>query len=62
MEGERKAQEKEDKLKKQVVDKAKRTTQRKKDDEAAEVAKPAVTGEALTQELEKLISDKDIEI
>jgi ribosomal protein S6 len=62
LEGERKAQEKEDKLKKQVVDKAKRTQTSKKAEEAAEVAKPAITGEALTQELEKLISDKDLEI
>lgn len=61
LEGERKVQEKEDKKLKQVVDKAKRAVpvreRSKKDD-----VKPAVTGEALTQELDKLISDKDLEL
>lgn len=59
LEGERKVQEKEDKKLKQVVDKAKRAPVRAKKEEGA--AKP-VTGEALTQQLEKLISDKDLEI
>lgn len=60
---EQRAQEKEDKLKKQVVDKAKRTSTRdvkKKDDVVSD--KPAMTGEALTQELDKLISDKNLDI
>lgn len=61
LEGERKAQEKEEKKLKQVVDKARRTQARdrvKKDDAPA---KP-VTGEALNKQLEKLISDKDLEL
>jgi small subunit ribosomal protein S6 len=62
LEGERKIQEKEDKKLKQVVDKARRTTtqtrERVKKDDAA---KP-VTGEALNKQLEKLISDKDLEL
>lgn len=61
LEGERKIQEKEDKKLKQVVEKAKRSQTRKKDDDDGAAAKP-VTGEALTQQLDKLISDKDLEI
>ncbi len=61
LEGERKSQEREDKKLKQVVDKARRSTK------VAEAKKPDVeakpmTGEALTQELDKLISDKDLEL
>lgn len=62
LEGERKVQEKEDKKLKQVVDKAKRVSpvrERPKKDGAE--AKP-ITGEALSQQLDKLISDKDLEI
>jgi len=60
LEEERKNQEREDKKLKQVVEKAKRSQTR--DKKPVEDAKPAVTGEALTQQLEKLISDKDLEI
>ena len=60
--GEQQAQEREDKLKKQVVEKARRkqVPDRKKEI-ALEEAKP-VTGEMLTQEIDKLISDKDLEL
>lgn len=60
LETERKAQEKEDKKLKQVVEKARRSTQTrtvKKDD----AAKP-VAGETLSKQLDKLISDKDLEL
>lgn len=60
VEGERKTQEKEDKKLKQVVDKAKRAPMRAKKDDAEKAA--PVSGEALTQKLDKLISDKDLEI
>jgi len=60
LEGERKLQEKEDKKLKQVVDKAKRGPAREKKADAP-VAKP-VTGEALTQQLDKMLSDKDLEM
>ena len=54
------AQDKEDKLKKQVVDKAKRQT--KKDDTQPEVKAKPVTAETISEGLEKLISDKDIDL
>ena len=58
MDSEKKAQDKEDKLKKQVVEKAKRAKPEKKkmDDE-----KPMPT-ETIAEGLDKLISDKDLEI
>lgn len=62
LEGERKKQEKEEKKLKQVVDKAKRSQARdKKKEEKPEDAKP-VSGETINKELEKLISDSDLEI
>ncbi len=57
--GEKKAMEKEEKLKKQVVDKAKRQT--KKEEKVEAPSKP-MTEAVLTEELDKLISDKDIDI
>jgi ribosomal protein S6 len=62
LEGERRVQEKEDKKLKQVVEKAKRTTKAAETKKADEVAAKPMTGEALTQELDKLISDKDLEL
>lgn len=62
LEGERKIQEKEDKKLKQVVDKARRTTQARDRVKKDEAPAKAVTGEALNKELEKLISDKDLEL
>lgn len=59
LEGERKVQEREDKKLKQVVDKVKRASAPARSKDAD--AKP-ITGEALNQELDKLISDKDLEI
>ncbi len=56
MEGEARAQEKEDKLKKQVVDKAKRASVKKKSEEKA------APTETIAEGLDKLISDKDLEI
>ncbi len=56
MEGEARAQEKEEKLKKQVVEKAKRTTAKKKTEEKA------APTETIAEGLDKLISDKDLEI
>ena len=56
MEGEARAQAKEDKLKKQVVEKAKRTTVKKK------VEEKAAPTETIAEGLDKLISDKDLEI
>ncbi len=50
--------EKEERLKKQMLDKAKR----KAAPAAAKKEKPAVTGEALNAQLDKLISDKDLDI
>lgn len=61
LEGERKAQEKEDKKLKQVVDKAKRASAPARERSKKDEAKP-MTGEALTQQLDKMISDKDLEI
>ncbi len=61
LEGERKQQEKEEKKLKQVVEKAKRKTAPKKDD-AADKPEKKMTGKALNAELDKLISDSDIEI
>lgn len=49
----------EEKLKKQVVDKAKRAS---KVEKKPEVAAPAMTEATLSEQLEKLTSDKDIEI
>jgi len=57
MEGEARAAAKEEKLKKQVVEKAKRTTKPKK--AAEEKAAPT---ETIAEGLDKLISDKDLEI
>jgi|CXWL01.1.fsa_nt_gi small subunit ribosomal protein S6 len=54
---EKAAMDKEERLKKQVVDKAKRQT---KKEEKPEVKVKPMTGEAITQELDKLISDKDL--
>lgn len=56
MEGERKAAEKEEKLKKQVVEKAKRVPKKKA------VEEKAAPTETIAEGLEKLISDKDLEI
>lgn len=61
LEGERKNQEREDKKLKQVVDKARRSTKVAEAKKPDTEAKP-MTGEALTQELDKLISDKDLEL
>lgn len=60
LEGERKAQEKEEKKLRQVVDKAKRAPRAPRKDDGAS-AKP-VAGEALNKQLDKLISDGDLEI
>ncbi|UPA22548.1 30S ribosomal protein S6 [Candidatus Peribacteria bacterium] len=49
--------DKEERLKKQVVDKAKRQT---KKEEKPEVKATPMSGAAITQELDKLISDKDL--
>lgn len=59
LEGERKVQEKEDKKLKQVVEKAKRATPTR--DRKDDVVKP-VTGEALNKQLDKMISDKDLDM
>lgn len=56
--GEKVAADKEEKLKKQVVEKAKRTV---KVEKKAEPAKP-MTDASITEGLEKLISDKDLEL
>jgi ribosomal protein S6 len=57
--GEKKAREREEKLQDQVAKKAKRQAQRKKDD-----AKPAeaLSEEVLTEKLEKLISDDQVDL
>jgi ribosomal protein S6 len=55
------AAEKEERLKKQVLDKAKRKQAPAARKEAPK-DKPAVTREALSAELDKLISDKDLDI
>ena len=54
--------EKEERLKKQVLDKAKRKSAPAAAKDAAKKEKPAVTGEALNAQLDKLISDKDLDI
>jgi hypothetical protein len=59
MRGEKEAADKEEKLKKQVVEKAKRSAKAEKKPETP--AKP-MTGESITQGLDKLISDKDLEL
>jgi len=51
--------EKEERLKKQVVEKARRKQPERRKE--TEETKP-VTGEAISQELDKLISDKDLEL
>lgn len=60
MEGERRVQEKEDKKLKQVVEKAKRSTKAASEAKKADVDAKPMTGAALTEELDKLISDKDL--
>ena len=54
---EKAAMDKEERLKKQVVEKAKRAT---KKEEKPEVKAAPMTGAAITEELDKLISDKDL--
>ncbi len=61
LEGERKEQEREDKKLKQVVDKARRSTKTSETKKPDVEAKP-MTEAALTEKLDKLISDKDIEL
>lgn len=56
---EKAAMDKEERLKKQVVEKAKRQT-RKEEPEGKKTA--PMTGAAITQELDKLISDKDLDM
>lgn len=60
---ERVEREREEKLQRQVVEKAKRTAAKpsKKAEAPAEV-KPAMTEEAISKELEKMISDEDLKI
>jgi small subunit ribosomal protein S6 len=58
-EGERKATEKEEKLKKQVIEKAKRQT--KKPDEKPKAEKPVEKAD-ISKKLDKLISDDSIEL
>ncbi len=55
------ASEKEERLKKQVLDKARRK-QAPARKEAPKREKPAATGEALSKQLDKLISDTDLDI
>lgn len=62
LEGERRVQEKEDKKLKQVVDKAKRSTKAAAEAKKSDVEAKPMTGAALTEELDKLISDKDLEL
>ncbi len=57
--GEKAAADKEEKLKKQVVEKAKRQT---KKEEKKEVEAKPMSEQSITEGLDKLISDKDIEI
>jgi small subunit ribosomal protein S6 len=52
------AQDKEDRLKKVVIEKAKRANKK----EEPEVKATPMTGAAITEELDKLISDKDLNI
>lgn len=59
MEGEQRAQEKEDRLKKQVVEKAKRAGAKVEKKKTEEKAAPTGT---VAEGLDKLISDKDLEI
>lgn len=61
LEGEAREQEREDKVKKQMVEKAKRKASDEKKVEKKSDA-PAVTEADLTKQLEKLISDKDLEL
>lgn len=61
LEGERRQQEKEEKKLKQVVNKAKRKTAAKKEESSDKPEKP-ITGKALDDQLDKLISDSDLEI
>jgi ribosomal protein S6 len=58
---ERKVSEKEEKLKKQVLDKAKRQSAKPAKKEGAD-ERPAKPAGDITQQLDKLISDKDLEI
>jgi small subunit ribosomal protein S6 len=59
-EGERKALEKEEKLKKQVIEKAKRQT--KKPDEKPKADRPAAPKADIGKKLDQLISDDSIEL
>jgi small subunit ribosomal protein S6 len=61
VEGERKAAEKEEKLKKQVLEKAKRQF-KKSDAEKAKVEKPAAPKGDISKKLDQLISDDAIEL
>ena len=63
IEEETRAQEKEEKLRKTVVEKAKRSSKAadKKAEEDGSAKKP-VTDAVITEQLEKLISDKDLEL
>lgn len=62
IEQEQRAQDAEERLKQQVLEKAKRETKKAqvRQDAAAPVASKSLSKEAIAQELEKLISDKDI--
>lgn len=62
LEGERAEREREEKLQRQVVEKAKRTAKPAKKAEAPTEVKPAMTEEAISKELEKLISGEDLKI
>lgn len=62
LEGERKEQEKENKKLKQVVSNAKRKIAAKKEEVSDKPAEKPMTGKALNEQLDKLISDSDIEI
>lgn len=62
LEEERAVREREERLQRQVVEKAKRSTRAAKKAEAPAEVKPAMTEEALTKELEKLISAEDLKI
>lgn len=61
LESERQEAEREEQLKKKVVDKARRQSVRKKPEEEARPAKPA-SGESIDVRLDKLISDTDIDL
>lgn len=62
IEGERQVQEKEDKKLKQVVDKVKRTTKASETKKAEVPVNKPMTGEALTEKLDQLVSDKDLQM